>query len=777
MTTEPHNSSIIPATSLRDILSLILILNFFPKYINTIVMILYILSGSTKFIGGKLFMKYFELNNSDDSFVEWNNEIDYQRIIKSAGKTFTYSMFLLLMIKTIWSSVVCDMIDLFAKTIISVELIGSSRNYTTFITNNQSPNNTLPPPATTNHQPSHPHVHTRSSLASANNNANNNVTTAVNPNTNAQVSFKSDSLLLDNPYINVIYYFLMVCGIYAIPKVLKLELVRSYIDLYDLDLDRHLDLLFFRGGYQVKKPGFLDQLTSMGQLKHKELMDVFLFIYYLLCIYVIMIKFSPIFSILGLKKVSNNLDLLNSLSSNIPIDFKRAKFNFKDETISKVNSVSDNTQLPVISLKSNDVVKKLADVSVPKSVSGSRINVQRNSSIAGKNFETFVLKSFTNHRSQQVTTASSNPKINKNSNSTLIIDRNLSIVQPFWSLLAVFKALTKDSTLFQGKSSTLKNNKDQYFLNFNKCNKLVFAAAYIDDTTVLFKCVPEELRFPLDLKIKVNGIDWEYVKITEDELLIYALSRLAQYEIEILDSTGELLGKSLINTISTVDDSIMKESTSISPIATLKASLLSTIGSLNKIRLQLRDFKKEETKKQGEVKRTNDILLEKILKSSNAEEQNLKKIKVLKQSIKQFEIDILNLEEEIKKLLTNEVEKSNTNECSYSTDIKQISKFISDYEETVEGLKAEFKQKEDLETFIISKAEKNKSKYIDISREIDSQLEHIESFKTFVCQKLQKRCNKINEGFDAILPRIRADTLNLDEALEALKQEQRGLLD
>lgn len=810
---------VLPPTSLRDIIALILILNYLPPYVNSIILMLYILSGSTKFISGKLFIKYITLRNKhiDDSFYYLNSNLNYYKVLTSFFQMLVINSFILLFIKCIFPEFLLRNIDLLAKTILSSELIGSSSNtLTSIITSSSSDTSTDSSSSNKNH-----HHYLNGGPNTHNTSHNNNSIGNNQPQFNDHIK-KSTNELLNNNFLKILFCFSMILIIKTINNNINFSLIfkflmsqdfgsilsqkifnknvfhinePNYNSVYDHQ-NHHINMFPSAGGsenYNYNYNHYASTTANGFQLHQSNngfnVSSILLFFYYELCINVITIKFNPVFSIIGLKRLSNNLDQLNNLNPNIPIDFKR-NLKFKDSKDDSKFNDNEPSSVPTISLKTNSTnnnfnnkSSKSVDISLPKAISNSKINFKSSNSISSKNFEIFCLKLFTNKKQQASSsfnghsngTANTGSNTNGNQfrlskNSTLIIDKNLSIIQPIWSLLAVLKVITRNSSLFQGKFSYHKKNLDEYSLDVSRGNKLIVSTKYIDDHKIMLKVFNDDETLLSNLKVTINGVDWEYFLTSGKYLLIYALSPNFQYEIEIKNKAAdnEVLNNLILNTVSSSNEVPLKESLSVNPLLTLKTSLKSTLEILDQIKIGLKDFKREENKKLSEVKKSNELLQEKIYKSSNNDEHNLKKIKGLKQSINQFEIEIDHLQQELNIISNN---NENLHESDYRKEIDEVKEFFEDYNVSMNKFKVQLKEVEDLKSQHLTKIDKLINKQKDIEAEINHFLNETENLKTVILTKLQRKSKKINENFDTILPNVKQATLELNKELESINHK------
>ncbi|CAH6718267.1 hypothetical protein CLIB1444_01S02894 [[Candida] jaroonii] len=701
-------SNILPPTSLRDVISLILIINSLPSYINALILILYTLSGSTKLISGKLFLKYVSLKNKqfEDSWY-LNSKINYGKVIHSFIQLSVIGSIILFLFIGIFNEDFLKNIDILAKTILATELIGSSTNITSIITSN---NNNTP---------------------------------------------KINNEILNNNFLRIIYCYLIILFITSFKNNFNFNLFLNLIKVHDFKTIFSSKILLAQ---------CLDKQKTPTSYFNKSILK---FIYYELCINVVTIKFNSLFSIIGFKNLSNNLDQLNNLNPNIPIDFKRPKL--KEE-------IDHELSIPVISLKQtnnststinlnktatlNSNKLKFINISVPESIAKSKCNFKSSNSISSKNFENFVYKLFSKNTNE----TTSPIKLNKN--STVIIDKNDSILQPFWSLLAVMKVSVKNSYLFQGKLTKVKNNNDKFLINLSIVNKLLISVKFIDDTRILLKINETNKNFS-NLKIRLNGIDWEYFKIVDNQILIFALSPNFQYEIEILNNKNQILNNLLINTVSTTENIILRESPKISSLSTLKLSLISTLESLEQTKQNLKEFKKDESKRQGEIKKNNDNLKDRINKNKATNELNLKKLKGLSQSIHQYENDIKTLKTEIEEFKV-QIKDQELSEKNLINEINDIRRFIDAYNESIVEFKINLKSIQDDKASFLNKFDKTLSKIKESENDIENLNDNINNLKDSIIIQLKKKSNSINDKFDTILLKVKNENERLLNEIEKL---------
>lgn len=101
-------TTVLPPTSIRDITALIFILLALPQSVSCIILTTYILSGSTKFLGGKLIVKQLLRRNRyhDDFYSGRSDNYEFSRknlnykskLIGSALQAFSINAIILLTI-------------------------------------------------------------------------------------------------------------------------------------------------------------------------------------------------------------------------------------------------------------------------------------------------------------------------------------------------------------------------------------------------------------------------------------------------------------------------------------------------------------------------------------------------------------------------------------------------------------------------------------------------------------------------------------------------------
>ena len=824
------NSNILPPTSLRDIISLIFILNALPRSISCIILITYILSGSSKFIGGKLILKYVTSRNKydDESLYYLNNRnVNYKsKLFESFLQILAINSLILLFLYYSLPFQTLNYLSIFSKSILASELIGSSSNST--FTSIISTDSNLSTKTTTikkngqgvtsNH---HKHITT-------NDNSNGDLS-SVSERDLGGGSFDYKMLFLKNTFLKVLFCFFVVLFMDFVVNTwlvnLNLELIVRFIkskDYQSIFSSKILKSENFNFGYNYDYDYGYEYNTYFNWsplfkhryklLKYSKFLN---YIYFELCIHVITLKCNPIWSIIGLKNYSNNLDHLTNLTPTIPIAFKRNNLlvnklkpeenklltnNEHDSYSDNLSNDVNNEKLPIISLRDSDSNNDLSahraqmdliNINVNKSVSHSTSVVDniKPTSITNKNFEVFCITPFTKLNNYSFTSFSNtlkakfmdggfNDVMNKPppKGSTTIIDKNfnsVALMQPFWSLLAACKTIIKDPNFFAGKSTKIKNNGSKFIVDFESKNssysKALFSIKLITDTRVILKALTQFNH--KNIKININGLNWDHYEIIHDNdnnqfIKIYSLSPYFQYEIEIFQG-DEVLNTFAVNTVSSTMNGVLNQSPRISPIMTLQSSLISTIEVLNQVKSNLKKYKREENKKQSDLKKDYESLVKKIAKVETSIDNQMKKLENLKQINYQYENEI----KEIKQKL--DIDQTNNDyeniKMNLASEINSLKLFIEDNDEKLNKFKKHLKLVTDERNSILGRSDRLLNKKELNNREIDKIMNDIENLKrTGFLLKIFKRIRKLNENFDSIIPKVKHATNELNTQFAAL---------
>lgn len=434
-------------------------------------------------------------------------------------------------------------------------------------------------------------------------------------------------------------------------------------------------------------------------------------------------------------------------------------------------------------------------------------------SIQLHNFEVFILKPFNNKlsisRSKPVNPISKYPPLNSvgnpvsksenvsenhetnglestagnvapgASNSTTIID-NMITIQPFWSVVASFKAAMKYASLFDGQLTRRKTHGGEFLAL--PSSKIDMTILTIDDSKILLKFSLPKTQFDIDkIRIKINSIDWMYFKLIEiDEecyLLVYGLSSLFQYEIDVLHES-RLLNHLIISTTTHEKDKVLNQLPvdQNSSLVTLQISLVLTIEILSSKKSSYKKLKREEHKKVSELTKTIEAFKNKIAKYNGKQPNESRifgKLKGLKHQVSQLETEVQELKREVEELERNKVINRNKL-MAEETDLQQeLATLDREYEElyskAVNEVRTLLKEAESENSNVIGKKQKNYNKEqqnISEIAKLESELKNMKKIQ--VLGKIQKRTKRVKDKIDTIIPRVFESTAELQRKFEEL---------
>lgn len=515
--------------------------------------------------------------------------------------------------------------------------------------------------------------------------------------------------------------------------------------------------------------------------------------YLVLCIHVISLTVSPFLQrIFILKDYSKTLDHLSSLTPDIPYSgFRGSSLNLPRDSASEVVVV--NVEQPQQSKSS-----ELNEIKVSPEIADSvALKAPAASHVSASNFEIFCLVPPTN----KAAVVGSRTNINRtivdrkrsNSNatpSTTIMDKYFTIsIQPIWSWLAAIKILSKSPLFFAGESTKTKNNGAKFVRGPSEPT-LLLAAAFIDETSVVFEAFDTDSLETLrnGISVRLNGIQWNHINFllgADSEggpekvyICVYGLTPLFQYEIDFYDIDGNLLCHHVVNTVSQLKPKVMNVSLDASPILTLQSSLKSTLANLQDMKATYKKLKKDENKKAGDLKKQIDTLKSRIDKYGSKQVTDVRvsgKLKGLYHSVLQLENEIKEMLEQIEDMnMSSERSQDDyrAEEDRLTKEIADLEKYITDNELTTNKLKSDAKavqadkvQSEMKRNKLLSKNEARKDEIVRFNAEI-------KSMKRAMIVKFQKRQRRVQERFDTILPNVTEATERLAEELESFIQNQ-----
>lgn len=413
-------------------------------------------------------------------------------------------------------------------------------------------------------------------------------------------------------------------------------------------------------------------------------------------------------------------------------------------------------------------------------------NYNSNYSVALKNFENFIISPFNSKLSvmknrmrasslsnlaMKTTTTSTTTSLTSSTTSTSLTTTTISpnvtlientiIVQPFWSIIAAVKAILKNPNLFNGEL-TKKKNEGGVFLTKEVQPNVPMAIMVIDSSKVVLH-VLSSIRE--DIEVRLNNIKWSYFKVVGEYLVIYGLTPLFQYEVDIV-AKSLVLNHLVINTTDDDNQVINKSSKETSSLATLQTSLESVMNKTESLKAKLKKYKKDENKKITEMRNSIELLKNKISKNRQGNDNRIfGKIKGLKHSVMQLENEIEGLNKEILELSKTEgklQEAMKSKESAQLQEIAELNKIYADFESRMKDARAELKTASQELTSLSAKSQKLMVKQAAKQEELRNLSTDIKNIKkNEILAKFTKRLKRTNEKFETILPKIIQETESL----------------
>ncbi|KAL6452630.1 acrB Ubiquitination network signaling protein acrB [Candida maltosa Xu316] len=466
--------------------------------------------------------------------------------------------------------------------------------------------------------------------------------------------------------------------------------------------------------------------------------------------------------------------LFLSIHTIVQCFFKRSPI-----TQSSIPNISDDITINIDNNKLLDIEvrQKQQKHTLPTSLDLSN----HYSTIAFKNFENFIISPFNSklsviknrmrasslsNLSMKTTTTSTTTSLTSSTTSTSVtLIENTIIVQPFWSIIAAIKAILKNPNLFNGQSTKRKNEGGEFLTSNCDINNIPMSIMVIDSSKIIIKFLTKMCGS--GIFVKLNGINWSYFKIVDDfYLVIYGLTPLFQYEVDILSNDLKILNHFVVNTTNGDDQVINKSIKETSSLTTLQTSLESIMMKIDSNKTKLKKFKKDENKKITELKNSIEILKNKISKNKQGNDNRVfGKIKGLKHSVMQLENEINGLQQEITTLNNQELELNKSAKNQEKDQSKQLSQLESsylDYESRLREIKLELKNANQELNSVITKNQKLLNKQTIKQEELknlNADLRNIK--KNEISAKFIKRIKRTNEKFETILPKIIQETESL----------------
>ena len=205
----------------------------------------------------------------------------------------------------------------------------------------------------------------------------------------------------------------------------------------------------------------------------------------------------------------------------------------------------------------------------------------------------------------------------------------------------------------------------------------------------------------------------------------------------------------------------------LSPLLTLKHSILTTNANLTEEKTKLKKTKKEANKKLTSLRQEIDHLKTKIKQNETNDEKNAFKIENLKTIIQQNELALVSLEDQIKILNDEEIKLEEIYIQKKDVHLKkelEFSKLEEKYKkENARLINRESKLKNDYKQ-LLSKKEKLDIKHNQLQKEVTQNNEIYEKYKIeFVNKKEKERAKRTEIRF--------RETNNLELSVKALEQD------
>lgn len=519
----------------------------------------------------------------------------------------------------------------------------------------------------------------------------------------------------------------------------------------------------------------------------REFSVVVNYAYLVLCIHVISLTVSPFLNrIVLFKDYSRTLDHLAALTPHVP--YGRPK---------GAPTVPENDSVVLLNVDHLQLFQLLQIaplvLNVDSAVSRSPFSA-RVTPVVASNFNVFCMVPTTRAAQLGSKTSHSRTIVDRkrsNSNatpSTTIMDKYFSVsVQPLWSWLAAIKVLAVSPALFGGAPTKVKNNGTP-FVTPARESRLALAVAHVGTSRVVLEILDRDY---LDIKcvgVCVNGIEWRHVSVLVGEreeeekneqkkasdaisadsplyLSIHGLAPLSQYEVDVY--TGHDLVSHHV--VCTTDGSrCMSQSTSDTPVESLQHSLKYTVESLEWWKTSFKKAKKEESKKNTELRRQIDSLrarIDKVGSKHTTETKTGGKLRGLQNSVIQLEHEIQDLHLKLQRLdQKGDDSHYKAEELQLSSEIAELEQLIAHHDTSTPKMRNDIRGAAEEKEVIQAKKKKVEDKLEARKDDIMRQSAEIKQLKREIISKLQKRQRRIQDKM-GIIPRVEEATARLDQML------------
>lgn len=397
-----------------------------------------------------------------------------------------------------------------------------------------------------------------------------------------------------------------------------------------------------------------------------------------------------------------------------------------------------------------------------------------------------------NNNNNNTSIAESSDDNNNNNNNTSFMPT------PELGTKSVFNNIDSDSMALIAQNKTDDYNQ----LNLITTNNNIFNKKENDYKVCIIDIGTHTLTFHIEnltdgeLIVLVNGLIWSEVSCAlilehagEEYVVVSGLVPSCSYDIQFVNRLRHkddyLICDSIVrtkslnvgeNNLGTFSNEFEKIDSSfpsyyhrkfLSPLLTLKHSILTTNANLIEERTKLKKTKKEVNKKLTTLRQEIDHLKAKIKQNETNDEKNAFKVENLKNTIQQNEITLESLERQIKTLIDEEVALEETYLKKKDSHLKkelEFSKIEEKYKKEYNVLiNKETKLKNDYKQSL-TKREKMDTRHEKLQKEVTQNNELFEKYKVDFVAKKRKERTKRTEN------RIR-EINDLELSVKALEQD------
>ncbi|SCU82305.1 LADA_0C04368g1_1 [Lachancea dasiensis] len=369
--------------------------------------------------------------------------------------------------------------------------------------------------------------------------------------------------------------------------------------------------------------------------------------------------------------------------------------------------------------------------------------------------------------------------------------KNHHLIPPLWSIFTTIKTMSLEkrkvrnfdsspaNTAASNGSQTISPTSSNALLNgsvftgpdSSDCMTLIAPAA--DDynqlhlmpykqSTDYMVCIsntgPTQITFRItnlfegELIVLVNGVIWSQVlsaitseKMGEEYTVVSGLVPSCSYDIQFVNRINEkedyLIADLMVRTRAKPGESKELLDFSfpsyyhrkfLSPLLTLKHSVLTTNTNLAEERAKVKKTKKEISKKLNAFRQESDHLKAKISQNASQDGKSTFKMDNLKTLLQQSESQLNALEDELKRLLEREVhieQKHFQQKDKHLQDQLEYGKLKSKLEKEVEGLSTKLMKLEQELSQLTTKRDKMNVKREKLKKEVIQYTEDLENFK------------------------------------------------